>query len=210
MSYFSKKRFTMRQVVGLLTIVFLGITVAAYAVNITYTFTSGNPIRASEMNQNFTDVKSAVDTLEAKVATLEGKVTTLESRVATLETKDADLITSSDNLSGQQWAGPINVGRGRTANIGIIFIDSQNATVVVTGYDSETDASSGSLVEYTPCRYRVTTGIISLGCNLGVLTDVRINRPWNTIISGFAFIGNSTLNVAHPKLAHGDFYLNKI
>ena len=48
-------------------------------------------------------------------------------------------------------------------------------------------------------------GTISLGCNLGVLANVRINRPSNNLIRGSAFIGNSTLNTNHPKLAHGNF-----
>lgn len=210
MSYFNKKRFTMRQVVGLLVIVFLGITAAAYAVNITYTFSSGSPIRASEMNQNFSDVKNAVDTLEAKAATLEGKVTTLESKVAALEAKDADLITRSDNLSGTAWGGFIYNGVGATAFFSLTFIDSQNVTVIITGQDSETGGSSGIQVDYSNCRYRIAAGTISLGCNLGVLTGVKINRPYNNNITGSAFIGNSTLNVNHPKLSHGDFYLSKV
>jgi len=198
----------MRQVVGLLTVVFLGITAFAYAVNITYTFSSGSPIRASEMNQNFTDVKNAVDALEAKAATLEGKVTTLESKVAALETKDANLITAND-LSGTAWGGFIYNGVGSTAFFSITFTDSQNMTMRITGQDSETGFSSGIQVDYT-CRYTAWGGMVSLGCNLGMLTNMRINRPNNNYITGFAFIGNSTLNTNHPKLSHGNFYLNKI
>ncbi len=52
MSYFNKKKFTMRQVVGLLTGVFLGITVIAYAS--TVTFTAGTTISS-------TAVKGAID-----------------------------------------------------------------------------------------------------------------------------------------------------
>ncbi len=214
MSYLSKKRFTMRQVVGLLTVMFLGITAFAYAVNITYTFSSGSPIRASEMNQNFTDIKNAVDTLESKVTTLEGKATTLESKVAALEAKDADLVTAND-LSGTQWSGWVFNGVGEAVFIAIVFIDSQNMSMRIIGRDSETGSPSGIQVDYTNCRYRVgninrsVVGTVSLGCNLGVLTDVRINRPYNNRITGSAFIGNSTLNTNHPKLSHGDFYLDK-
>ncbi len=44
----------MGQVVGLLAVVFIGITVFAYAaVNIPYTFTSGMTAKASEVNANF-------------------------------------------------------------------------------------------------------------------------------------------------------------
>lgn len=210
MSYFNKKRFSMRQVVGLLTGVFFGITVIAYAaVNIPYSFTSGNPIRASEMNDNFTAVKNAVDALETKTATLEGKVTTLEGKVAALEGKDADLVAAND-LSGTAWGGFIYNGIGATAFFSITFIDSQNMSMRITGQDSETGGPSGIQVDYTNCRYAVSGGVVSLGCNLGVLTNMRINRPYNNYITGFAFIGNSTLNTNHPKLSHGNFYLNKV
>ncbi len=64
MKYFSKKRFTMRQVVGLLTVVFLGISVIAYAVTIPNTFSSGTTISSGQVNANFTALKTAVDTLE--------------------------------------------------------------------------------------------------------------------------------------------------
>ncbi len=64
MRYFNKKRFTMRQVIGLLTIVFLGIVAIGYAVTIPHTFTSGTTISSSQVNANFTAVKTAIDTLE--------------------------------------------------------------------------------------------------------------------------------------------------
>jgi len=72
MSYFSKKRFTldknlkpcqgftMRQVVGLLTIVFLGITAITYAVSFT-DFTSGTTISSSEMNTKLNALKDAIN-----------------------------------------------------------------------------------------------------------------------------------------------------
>lgn len=219
MSYFNKKIFTMRQVVGLLTSVFLGITVIAYAaVNIPYSFTSGNPIRAGEMNDNFTAVKNAIDVLEIKAATLEGKVATLENKVAALEAKDADLVTVGDNsyFTGTTWGGDIETGIGRTARMVINFTDSTYANITIIAYDSETGFSSGIQADYTNCRYSVGTisygampGTISLGCNLGVLANVRINRPSNNLIRGSAFIGNSTLNTNHPKLAHGNFEFSK-
>lgn len=61
MNYFSKKRFTMRQVVGLLTVVFLGITVIAYAAVSFTDFTSNTPILASEMNAKLNALKDAVN-----------------------------------------------------------------------------------------------------------------------------------------------------
>ncbi len=61
MNYLSKKRFTMRQVVGLLTIVFLGIAVIAYAaVTIPNTFSNGQPISSGQVNQNFATLGNAM------------------------------------------------------------------------------------------------------------------------------------------------------
>ena len=60
MSYFNKKSFTMRQVVGLLTMVFLGIAAITYAVSFT-DFTSGSTISSSEMNTKLNALKDAIN-----------------------------------------------------------------------------------------------------------------------------------------------------
>ncbi len=65
MSYFNKRSFTMRQVIGLLTVVFLGITVIAYAaVNIPNTFAPNTTISASQVNANFTAVANQMPGVE--------------------------------------------------------------------------------------------------------------------------------------------------
>jgi outer membrane murein-binding lipoprotein Lpp len=46
-------------------------SLSALAVSIPNAFTAGTPIKASDINANFTALKTATDTLEAKVATLE-------------------------------------------------------------------------------------------------------------------------------------------
>jgi hypothetical protein len=61
MKYFSKKRFTMRQVVGLLTVVFLGITVITYAAVSFTDFTTGTTISSSAMNTKLNALKDAVN-----------------------------------------------------------------------------------------------------------------------------------------------------
>lgn len=55
----------MRQVVGLLTIVFLGIVVIAYAAPITMPniFSSGTTISSGQVNANFTELTNAVNAL---------------------------------------------------------------------------------------------------------------------------------------------------
>ena len=60
MSYLSKKSFTMRQVIGLLTIVFLGLTAITYAVSFS-DFTSGSTISSSEMNTKLNSLKDAIN-----------------------------------------------------------------------------------------------------------------------------------------------------
>ena len=57
--------FTMRQVIGLLTIVFLGIAVIAYAASIPSTFSSGQTISSSAVNQNFQALADAINTGDA-------------------------------------------------------------------------------------------------------------------------------------------------
>jgi hypothetical protein len=65
-NYISKKRFSMKQVVSVLVVVFLGITVLAYAaVSIPNNFTPNTTAKASEVNANFNAVKTAIDALEA-------------------------------------------------------------------------------------------------------------------------------------------------
>ncbi|MFZ3063854.1 MAG: hypothetical protein WA277_01035 [Nitrospirota bacterium] len=61
MKYFSKKSFTMRQVVGLLTVVFLGISVFTYAAVSFTDFTTNTTISSSEMNTKLNALKDAVN-----------------------------------------------------------------------------------------------------------------------------------------------------
>lgn len=105
---FNKKRFTMRQVVGLLTVVFLGIAVIAYAVNIPNSFTSGNPIRSSEVNANFNAVKNAVDALEAgpNVIALEDRPGVIS--VPTLWANSTPVCTTADYTPPRNQRALIN------------------------------------------------------------------------------------------------------
>ena len=67
MRYFSKKRFTMRQVVGLLTVVFLGIAVIAYAaVTVPNIFHREQPISSGQVNANFTALGNAMPAVKNK------------------------------------------------------------------------------------------------------------------------------------------------
>lgn len=59
--YLSKERFSMKQVAGLLAVVFVGVAVFSYAgVSIPYTFTVGTTAKASEVNANFQALANAM------------------------------------------------------------------------------------------------------------------------------------------------------
>lgn len=61
-NYLSKKRFSTVQVVGMLIVVFLGITVLAYAaVSIPHNFTPNTTAKASEVNANFQALADAIN-----------------------------------------------------------------------------------------------------------------------------------------------------
>jgi hypothetical protein len=125
MSYFNKKKFTMRQMIGLLTIVFLGVAAIGYTVTIPNSFTGGNPILASEMNTNFTALKTAVDALEAKVNTL-GVNLPLASRQGKMGYAWADLPTSASytpdtTYSFSSSGGAITATRSAVGTYAITF-----------------------------------------------------------------------------------------
>ena len=62
MSYFSDKKYTLKQVVIFLTIAFSLVTLVSYAaVTIPNTFTAGTTISSSQVNANFDALKTAVD-----------------------------------------------------------------------------------------------------------------------------------------------------
>lgn len=60
--HFSKDRFSLRQVIGMLTAVIVGATALAYAsVTIPYTFTSGSTASSTEVNANFQALANAIN-----------------------------------------------------------------------------------------------------------------------------------------------------
>jgi len=73
MKYLNKKRFSMKQVAFLMSLVIVGVAVFAYAssLNVTNTFTSGTTISSSQMNTNFLDVETAVNDNDSRITALE-------------------------------------------------------------------------------------------------------------------------------------------
>jgi len=75
------------------------INASAGSVTIPTTFTSGTTAKASEVNANFTAVKTAVDDNDSRIATLEAALTALTTRVTALETENAKLTTENTDLT---------------------------------------------------------------------------------------------------------------
>jgi len=75
-----RKRFSLRQIVVMLATTLLGIAAIGYASSVTIpnTFISGTTISASQMNANFTAVKTAVDDNNSRITVLEQKKTTIK------------------------------------------------------------------------------------------------------------------------------------
>lgn len=73
--HFSKKRFSLRQVIGMLTAVIVGGAALAYASSVTipYTFTSGSTASSSEVNANFQALANAINNrTDATLANMAG------------------------------------------------------------------------------------------------------------------------------------------
>lgn len=115
MKYFSKKSFTMRQVVGLLTIVFLGITVIAYAaVTVPNTFSSGTTISSSQVNANFTTLGNAISGTAENLRIIRGSIGTSGSIVY------GTGFTVTNSSTGRYtitYATPFSGGATATANV---------------------------------------------------------------------------------------------
>ena len=110
----------MRQVVGLLTIVFLGITVIAYAaVTVPNTFSSGTTISSTEVNNNFTALGNAMPagkTAEATSLALGGTYSNIITLPITAPTAGYVFLTANGmlQLSGKTTAGYSSIYVGIT------------------------------------------------------------------------------------------------
>ncbi len=167
MNYFSKKRFTMRQVVSLLTIVFLGITVIAYAaVTVPNTFSTG-PISSSQVNQNFTTLGNAMPAVKTNNTAGCTDVTTTSSDILTLDVTPP--VNGYIILSGTGYGAvrqtvvaydyawySLSTSSGGTSVLNAFGIDTTGATRLLNALDSLYITNVFPVTGGTPYTFRIT------------------------------------------------------
>lgn len=92
--------FRRQQLAGVLFAVLLPLVVWAGNLVLPFSFQSGTPIRASEMNANFDSVKQAIDGLEGRVSSSGGGVVRSGIRLKLLTTESADGMSMPLTVSG--------------------------------------------------------------------------------------------------------------
>ena len=102
MKRITTKRFSIAEMIGVITVMILGISVYSYAVTVPTTFTPDTTAKADEVNANFKALVDAVTALEGTVATLQADQTTLQSDVTTnqgnISTLQADVTTNLGHI----------------------------------------------------------------------------------------------------------------
>ena len=133
----------------------------ALAASVPFTFTSGDPARASEVNGNFAALVAAVTSLETKVAALEAKggPHTMASLAGSYEafeiTVDVDATATGGNAGGSGVSGTVILNADGTGQINITTQSRRmraNAEVVttVTGIDVVMDSTGNYVSDVTP------------------------------------------------------------
>lgn len=201
MGYFDKKRFTMGQVVGLLSIVFLGAAVIAYASTVTIpnTFTSGTTISSSEMNDNFSAVKSAVDDNDTRITAVESTVNNLQlTRTISIPAFALAFGSSGPitaDFKGLRWSFTFSGGTyltikapadyaGGDVTFNIFFQTTTSTAGIVnffirpTSFDSgEGEVDPGS-VSCTPVSVSGTSGFGILYEQSCSISESRLTKDW--------------------------------
>jgi len=163
----------MRQVVGLLTVVFLGIAMIAYAaVTIPNTFSAGTTISASQMNANFTALGNAMPAGKQSTPTSSIQITATAANVTS--------ITVTPPVAGYI----ILTGSG-TVEIDPLTPGAMQAKVYLS-----TTSGGTSTTDYAWFGYGDTTGVGSY-----VLHPFSITRifPVTAGANTFYMTGNETL-----------------
>ncbi len=120
-----------RTLVGL--ILLLGVSIASHAASVSNIFVPNSPARAADVNQNFTDLVNAINTLEARVQALENPVVTAASIAGTyaytsLEVGAGGGVTGGGgtqaHASGGNFTGTFTLQLGGTASFTISGIET--------------------------------------------------------------------------------------
>ncbi|MDI6801787.1 MAG: hypothetical protein QMD01_07050 [Thermodesulfovibrionales bacterium] len=135
--YFSKERFSMGQVVGLLAVIFIGITVLAYAaVNIPYTFTSGTTAKASEVNANFQALANSMPAVKTTyVATAENITSTTGVQIHSIQVTSPS--TGNVIISASGTVCIFNHTNGNTDNV-MLKVSTISGDVSTSSYEGLT------------------------------------------------------------------------
>jgi TolA-binding protein len=109
--------------VALSTALLAGATALASNVTLPNTFAPSTPARASEVNANFTAVKTAVDDNHARLQSVEGQlaplqtsVNSLQTNVSSVQSTVAGLNTSVTTLNTTTWRRTGNLGTNATTD----------------------------------------------------------------------------------------------
>jgi len=102
----------------------MSVPAGASEVAIPNTFVGGTPAKATEVNDNFTAVKNAVNDNAGDIATLQNNVTTLQSDVSNNEARITDLETQTQNLATQMPGMAVNY------NASFVTLSTTAATAV--------------------------------------------------------------------------------
>lgn len=107
---------------ALLSIAVVATVALGANVTLPFTYTPGTTARASEVNANFTAVKTAVDDNNTRLTTAEGGLTALTARVAALESQAA----AGAHLYAEQG------GTDANANVDDVWVDVVGTNIPLT------------------------------------------------------------------------------
>ena len=174
MNYFSRRRFTMRQVVSLLTIVFLGITAIAYAAVSFTDFTTGSTISSSEMNAKLNALKNAVNNAGLTAQNTQGdSIVSIPSDTA-VEIVGVDFTCPADGfvIAHGHLIVDLNHATGTTDNMSIKVAKTIDASFPGDGWTQALVPSSYPTTPNTRIPVYVSA---RFSCTAGIAERYRIN-----------------------------------
>lgn len=160
----------------LISSILLSSSMALAATTVTNTFIAGDAIVAADVNQNFTDVSTAIDALEARIAPLEA----LEARIAALEAPGSltveDVTGTYSLFIYEVGLGDIGIGDGAGMSASRLRAEKQTVTLnsdltctivdnldtdytVISNGNKETNANLNN--NGGSCTYTITNNVLT-------------------------------------------------